>query len=1048
MANIDTIKSNANLVKNETEIGENTAARVGGVLVDMANYIGEGYLYAGIATPSTNPGAPNGLVFYIAAEGTYPNFGDNATVDIGQIAIFTWDGLFSRWNISTIEVGAASGIINVNEFTGSSDAYTFETARAAITKDKFKRPGTIITYKTETYQWEAKQFIGSVPGFWDNDEMWKDVITTSELEAKIKENNDSLNANTLSLLANKANRDLGKNLFNPKTRIVGFLNGGGAVQDSNGYFITNYIDVSSGINLIANNTNPTGTYNIVYDKSGNVLRNFSGAAYTYQEGDGFVRFSQQVALLNNFQIEVGTESTSYEPYTETYNLDNSVTELQESKADKSLYNLLDFEAKGVTKNKYINSSGNEVDFAASDISEYIKIPDDHIITHNLPKYAANIGYYGVYDEDKALIRTILGGEQYQYQTGDYYIRFGYNHDQIGIGMAVNDDELPAEYMPYLSVYKDIMKAKDMFGIDEMQASLKNLIAKNEIIFDTRLWYQKQFSPQNGATVNGDTFTIPDSSTGTSSFVSIGFNPQYNKNWLDYAGNTITFNAVFDTTGLTAENLGNVSVNITGKTKSSFTFNNNRIVVTFSCPIVTDKISGIIQFGLRNNESGVKTITFSHLYYSIDWGTEYPMTNTMQEVADEKYREIAYSEPKIITVNSDSDSDADFKGADALRNAIASITDASKYNRYKILAAGTFEATKDSDYNIESQSWHVYFVGKSYVDVVGAGNFKIVCKRDNTVEYGVMPVDWSVNANLENCTIESYVGGAYGIHIEGGHSEISERRSNLNHTKTLKNVTIKIMDDSNASVLGIGLYDGEIIRFENCRFFANNGVYCHNNNYYKTAGLEFVNCDFNITKKDKPFLQPQDITTNGGHCQTYISCIGCKFNGLSYINYLTSSNIADNYRLYLDCEPLLVSAPIEDAYPSFSGMDYVKNTSENEIPLGCAVTLTEYNEVRLAKSTDENIAGIAVQTIAVGSFGKIIRKGKFFTANYSGSYPNIFKAKEVNAANRNFGDKLVISSSQDGYFELYSGGGNIVANIIGQNIMEIVSSYPAVRAYVM
>ena len=914
--------------------------------------------------------------------------------------------------------------------------YTFETAVKAIPGSE-RKMGMIITYQTGYNSWETKQFIGEVLGFWETKDRWKDVVTTAELEATIKKNNSLLNSDILSLLANKANGDLGKNLFNPKTRTAGFLNGGGAIQNSKGHFVTNYINVSDGINLIANKTNPTGTYNIVYDKSGNVLRNFIGSSYTYQSGDAFVRFSQLAESLNSFQIEIGTESTNYAPYTEAYELDNSVAELQIGKADKSLYNLLDFEAKGVTKNKYINSGGNEASFAASDISDYIKIPDDHIITHNLPKYAANIGHYGIYDKNKVLIRTIAGGEQYQYQTGDYYIRFGYNHDQIGIAMAVNDEELPAEYIPYLSVYNDIMTAKKMFGINEMQASLKNLIAKNEIVFDTRLWMQKVFSPQNGAVVNGDTFTIPDSSTGTSSFVAIAFNPQYNKNWLDYAGKTITFNAVFDTTGLTVENLSNVSVNITGKIESSFAFSNDRIVVTFSCPIVTDKISGTIQFGLKNNESGVKTIAFSHLYYSVDWGTEYPMTNTMQEVADEKYREIIYSEPKIITVNSDEGSDADFKGAEALRNAIASITDASKYNRYKILATGVFEATKDSDYNIESQSWHVYFVGKSYVDVVGAGNFKIVCKRDNTEEYSVMPVDWSVNANLENCTIESYVGGAYGIHIEGPSSGISEPDSNLNHTKTLKNVTIKIMDDSNASVLGIGLYDGEIIRLENCRFFANNGVYCHNNNYYKTAGLEFVNCDFNITKKDNPFLQPQDITTNGGHCQTYISCVGCKFNGLSYINYLTSSNIADNYRLYLDCEPLLVSAPIEDAYPSFSGMEYVKNTSENEIPLGCAVTLTEYNEVRLAKSTDENIAGIAVQTIAVGSFGKIIRKGKFFTANYSGSNPNIFKAKEVNVGNRNFGDKLIISSSQDGYFELYNNEGNIVANIIGRNIMELI-----------
>lgn len=1029
----DSIKSNGNQ--------EITGPVLNAVLQAMVTALGEGYQYMGVATPDTDPVTSDGKVFYLAGEGTYPNFSTVngvANVEIGQIATFIWDGLFSRWNIGSIKVRATNGIINVNEFTGSNDVYTFDTARAAISNDDFKRPGTIITYKIDTYKWEAKQFIGSAHGFWNNDEMWKDVITTPELEAKIKENNVLLNGSIISLLANSISGDLGKNLFNPKTITQGFFNTVGELQTSDMHFVTNYIDVSKGVNLIANNNAPIGTYNIVYDKNGNVLRNFSDASYTYQAGDGFVRFSQLIALLSSFQIEVGTISTNYEPYTETYSLNGDIEDLHDDKADKSLYNLLDFYAQGVIKNKYINSDGNEADFDDSDISDYIKIPDNHTITHNLPKYAANIGYYGIYDKNKALIRTIAGGEQYQYQAGDYYIRFGYNHDQIGIGMAVNTAELPEEYIPYFSVYQDIRNAKKLFKIDEMQASLKNAELKNEVVYDGRIWYRRAFSPQNGATANGDTFVIPDGSTGSSSFISSVLNPQYNANWLDNVGKTITFYAVFDTTGLVAENIDNMNIDVTGKVASSYTFENNRLVIVFSCPLIKSDISNIIQFGLKNNEVGVQTIKFSHLYYNVSWDTVYPMTDTVQEILNEKYREIVYSEPTIITVNSDENASADFKGPNALKAAIASITNASKYHRYKILATGIFEATKDSDYDIVSQSWHTYFVGKSYVDVIGAGNFKIICKRDNTEEYGVMPVDWSVNANLENCTIESYVGGGYGIHIEGANSEISELNSNINHIKMLKNVTIKIMDDSNASVLGIGLYEGEIVRFENCRFFGNNGVYCHNNNYYKTAGLEFVNCDFNITKKDAPFLQPQDITTNGAHCQTYISCVGCKFNGLSYINYLTSSNIADNYRLYLDNEPLLVSAPIEDAYPSFRGMNYVKNTSGYEIPLGCAVTLTDYNEVRLSKSTDMKIDGITVQTIAVGDFGMIITQGKFFTANSDIGTSNIFKIKEVDEATRNFGDKLVISSSQDGYFELYKGEGNIVADVVGENIIRLLN----------
>lgn len=41
MATIDEIRTNANLVKNATEVGENSAPRVGGVLVDLTDKVGE-----------------------------------------------------------------------------------------------------------------------------------------------------------------------------------------------------------------------------------------------------------------------------------------------------------------------------------------------------------------------------------------------------------------------------------------------------------------------------------------------------------------------------------------------------------------------------------------------------------------------------------------------------------------------------------------------------------------------------------------------------------------------------------------------------------------------------------------------------------------------------------------------------------------------------------------------------------------------------------------------------------------------------------------------
>jgi len=51
-----------------------------------------GYLFAGVATPTTNPGTPDGNVFYLAtAPGTYSNFGGIQIVD-GEAVILEWRG--------------------------------------------------------------------------------------------------------------------------------------------------------------------------------------------------------------------------------------------------------------------------------------------------------------------------------------------------------------------------------------------------------------------------------------------------------------------------------------------------------------------------------------------------------------------------------------------------------------------------------------------------------------------------------------------------------------------------------------------------------------------------------------------------------------------------------------------------------------------------------------------------------------------------------------------------------------------------------------------
>lgn len=61
----------------------------------------KGYLFAGVATTDTNPGTPEGKVFYIAnGKGSYTNFGGLEVTDDDDFAIFTYDNAWAKSNVT------------------------------------------------------------------------------------------------------------------------------------------------------------------------------------------------------------------------------------------------------------------------------------------------------------------------------------------------------------------------------------------------------------------------------------------------------------------------------------------------------------------------------------------------------------------------------------------------------------------------------------------------------------------------------------------------------------------------------------------------------------------------------------------------------------------------------------------------------------------------------------------------------------------------------------------------------------------------------------
>lgn len=97
------------------------------ILHGMVNSLGLNYQYAGIATPSTNPGSPDQRVLYLATQaGTYEHFG-GAVLDGVTVHIFTYDG---TWHDATLavatkaELAAYLQIADLASGTGQSTTTT------------------------------------------------------------------------------------------------------------------------------------------------------------------------------------------------------------------------------------------------------------------------------------------------------------------------------------------------------------------------------------------------------------------------------------------------------------------------------------------------------------------------------------------------------------------------------------------------------------------------------------------------------------------------------------------------------------------------------------------------------------------------------------------------------------------------------------------------------------------------------------------------------------------------------------------------------------
>lgn len=173
MGNYEELKNAVKAVIKKNGKEEITGTILQNTLLSMISNIGANATFVGIATPRTNPGVPDGKVFYLAGEGVYPNF-DGTAVEAGMLAIFYNND--NGWKVSTIDLGGAGGSGIILEWVTSFASTVLQV------RGKYRVPGLIVTYKDTEGKWVVLQYTEDVymDGTYTQIKYWQNLLTTDD----------------------------------------------------------------------------------------------------------------------------------------------------------------------------------------------------------------------------------------------------------------------------------------------------------------------------------------------------------------------------------------------------------------------------------------------------------------------------------------------------------------------------------------------------------------------------------------------------------------------------------------------------------------------------------------------------------------------------------------------------------------------------------------------------------------------------------------------------------------------------------------------------
>ena len=306
MANYKELKAVVQQVIKTNGNQDITGQSLQNMLVNMISGLGAEATFAGIATPGTNPGNPDGNVFYLALQpGLYTNFG-NKTVKAGCIAVLA--NTDSGWSIEQGQPYFNQA--NLNIFTqGQYDISSAVPLAATYVPEYCQKAGFTLFFNDEAGQLRQYVFQG---GTFSDAARWKE-----QAQGGTSSGGDGGFGNYVPKVT-------GKNMFDKDSPEIrhGYYGVDGAFTENAYYFTTPRIPISDGetltCNMAVSTTSPADARQLIFNSVGEIIGQYASTkTITGTKGSAYCIFSCLLGTqgkMEDCQVEVGSESTEVEPY--------------------------------------------------------------------------------------------------------------------------------------------------------------------------------------------------------------------------------------------------------------------------------------------------------------------------------------------------------------------------------------------------------------------------------------------------------------------------------------------------------------------------------------------------------------------------------------------------------------------------------------------------------------------------------------------------------------------------------------------------------------